>query len=190
MFWLVLGVALFSAVHLLPVYASDTRGRLVDRIGEKPFKGVFSLVSVGTFVLIGIGWDAALGSGLAYLPPAWGVHVNNLLMLAAVAIFPAGHAKAFPRRYIRHPQLTAVALWAVAHLLANGEWRSIVLFGGFGLWAVASMIGANMRDGAWERPPPSTKRANVIWAVASLVVFIVLIVVHPWLFGVSPVPMG
>ena len=89
-------------------------------------------------------------------------------------------------RVIRHPQLTGVMFWGVGHLLANGEGRSIVLFGGLTAWAFIEIILINRRDGAWSKPDPVPVKGDVILAAAGLVVYAVLAVSHLWLFGVSP----
>lgn len=185
---LALGVALWAAIHLFPAYAPARRAAYVERLGEGPWKGLFALALVASIVLMVWGWNAA-APGFAYAPPAWGVHVNNLLMLIAVYLLGAGHSKVALARRLRHPMLTAVAVWSVAHLLVRGDTASLALFGGLGLWAVAAMLLINRRDGAWERrPPPSTTRREIIHALVSLAVFVVLVAVHPWLFGVSPLP--
>jgi uncharacterized membrane protein len=85
--------------------------------------------------------------------------------------------------------LTAVIVWAVAHLLANGEVRAVVFFGGMLIWAVASIVLINRRDGAFVVPPPGPMKKDVIAIVAGATVFLVIALLHPWLFGVSPFPV-
>ena len=77
-------------------------------------------------------------------------------------------------------------VWGIAHLLANGESRSIILFGGLTLWAVAEIVLLNRRDGAWEKPAPAPRKKDVIAVVAGVVVYFVFAHLHGWLFGVSP----
>jgi hypothetical protein len=81
-----------------------------------------------------------------------------------------------------------VATWAGAHLLANGDSRSLVLFGGLGVWAVLEIILINRRDGAWEKPEPLPLSADVTPLIAAAVAFAVLLFVHPWISGVSGMP--
>ena len=71
-----------------------------------------------------------------YDPPPWAIHLNNLLMVVAVLLLGLGHSKSRARGWLRHPMLTAVVVWAVAHLLVNGDQASLVMFGWLGLWAV------------------------------------------------------
>jgi uncharacterized membrane protein len=74
------------------------------------------------------------------------VVIGFILMVAAN--FPATRIK----RYLRHPQLTGVFLWAVAHLVANGDSRSVLVFSSLAVWCVISVILINRRDGAWVKP--------------------------------------
>ena len=141
---LVLGVLLWSATHFVPAVAADFRKRVIDRIGENPYKGLFTLAMVFALYLIISGWRATLPEFL-YVPPAWGRHAASLLVLIAFILFSASHGQNNIRRIVRHPQLTSVVVWGIAHLLANGESRSIVLFGGLALWALVEIVLLNRR---------------------------------------------
>ena len=88
---------------------------------------------VGSIVLMVAGWRSA-AADIVYEPPAWGRHFAMLLMLVAFFLFAFSHGKSNAKRFIRHPQLTAVVVWAIAHLLANGDTRSLTLFGVLGIW--------------------------------------------------------
>ena len=180
-----LGVLLWSLVHLVPTLFAGARGKLVARIGENPYKGLFTLLIVLSIYLIISGWKAAVPESL-YVPPAWGRHLTALLMLAAFVLFFAPYPPNNIRRVLRHPQLTGVALWGVGHLLANGEARSVVLFGGLALWAVIEILLINRRDGARTPPPPAPRRNDLLLIVAGVAVYVVLAAAHRWLFGFSP----
>lgn len=182
---LVLGVLLWSVAHFIPAVAVDSRKRLIGRLGEKPYKGLFALVMVFSIYLIISGWKATLPEFL-YIPPAWGRHATALLVLIAFILFSASHGKNNIQRFIRHPQLTSVIVWGVGHLIANGESRSIVLFGGLALWAIIEIFLLNRRDGPWIRPQPVPFKKDVIAIGAGLVVYVVFAGAHAWLFGVSP----
>ena len=184
-----LGVVLWAAIHMFPAYAPATRADWAGRLGEERWRGVFSLAILATIGLMIWGWHASAGAGFVWSPPLWMWHVNNLLMVGAMITLGAGHMKSNLRRHLRHPMLTAALLWAVAHLLANGDLRSVALFGGLGLWAVAAQILANRRDGPWERPPASPRRKDVLAVVAGVAVYGVVALLHPWVFGVSPFPV-
>jgi uncharacterized membrane protein len=184
---LLLGLALWSAVHLFPIIAPDRRAELVARHGVGPYKGAFAVVLVATITLMVWGYRSAEVVHLFFPPPfLW--HLNNLLMLVAFLIVGAGHSRSNIRRFIRHPQLTAVKIWAVAHLLVNGDLASWVLFGGLILWAGASVGLLNKRDGVWLTPPASPRRTDIIHVAVSLALFVAVAFVHLHVFGVRPFP--
>lgn len=184
---LILGLALWSAGHLLPIYAPDARGAMAARLGEGPYKGLFALVALGAIALMVIGYRQAAVVDI-WFPPARLVDLNNLLMLIAVFLLGAGHAKSSAKHYVRNPMLTGVAVWAVAHLLVNGDLASVVLFGGMLVWAIAAILGSNARDGAWQRPPRGTTAGLVRHLIITAVVFGVIVFIHWQLLGVRPVP--
>jgi len=181
------GLVLWWATHLFPILMADRRGALVARLGEKPYKGLFALVSLGAMAMIVIGYRQA-DFVTVYTPPGWTIHLNNLLMLVAVFLFGARDAKSSARHYIRHPQLAAVKVWAVAHLLVNGDAASVLLFSGMLAWAVVAMLGSNARDGAWVRPPKGDRAAMIRHLVITLVVFAAIVGIHGPLLGVWPFP--
>ncbi|MFN3615020.1 MAG: NnrU family protein [Rubrimonas sp.] len=187
MLMLLMGLALWSAVHLFPVVARDRRTALIARHGLGPYKGAFSLALVAAIMLMVWGYRGAEVVHLFFPPPfLW--HLNNLLMLVAFLIFGAGVSGSNIRRFIRHPQLTAVKIWAAAHLLVNGDLASWVLFGGLILWAGASVGLLNKRDGAWVRPPASPVRTDVIHVAVSVLLFVAVAFAHLHVFGVRPFP--
>ena len=94
------------------------------------------------------------------------------------------------KRVLRHPQLTGLIVWAIGHLLANGDILSVVLFGGLGVWAVAEIVLINRREGAWVKPEPVPISAEIRPVLIGLVVFVALFAAHPYLFGVSPMGDG
>ena len=182
---LVLGVLLWSVTHFIPAIAVDFRKKLIDRLGENPYKGIFTVLMVVSIYLIISGWKATLPEFL-YVPPAWGKHAASLLVLIAFVLFSASHGQNNIKRFVRHPQLTSVVVWGIAHLLANGESRSIVLFGGLALWAAIDILLINHREGAWEKPGPAPRKKDVIAIVAGFAVYLVFASLHAWLFGFSP----
>ncbi|MEJ2383216.1 MAG: NnrU family protein [Xanthomonadales bacterium] len=185
MTWLIIGVALWSATHLMPSAAPGMRQALVGRLGEKPYKGLFALAIVAALALIILGWKSSL-PGFVYLPPTWGRHATALLVLIAFILFSASHGRNNIQRIVRHPQLTAVAIWGIGHLLANGEARSVILFGGLTVWAALAIVLINRREGARVKPEPVARRKDVIAVVAGIVVYAIVAGAHRWLFGVSP----
>jgi uncharacterized membrane protein len=182
----VLGLSVWTVVHVFLRVAPDAHAALGRAIGSGPARGVAAVLLLVATVLMVVGFRGAPVVAV-YDPPAWGIHLNNLLMICAVFLLGAGHSKGVARRWLRHPMLTAVAIWAVAHLLVNGDRASLVLFGWLGLWAIAEMLLINAREPVWVRPEPGTKAGTVRWVVISVVVFAVITAVHTWL-GYWPFP--
>ena len=183
---LIAGVVLWSTVHLFPSVASGLRSTMIDRLGSNSYRGLFALLILSALAMIIIGWKTATPHSV-YIPLIPPGLVASTMMLAAFILFVAAQSKTNIKRYIRHPQLTAVALWAIAHLLANGESRSIILFGGFGAWAVLSMALINRRDGAREKPAPVSAMGDVLVGVIGIIGFAAVTYFHRSLFGVPAV---
>ena len=184
-----LGLVIFFAAHSVSIVNEPWRDRMVAKIGEWPWKGLYSLVAIAGFVLIVWGYgQARVEPVLLYSPPVWLRHVALLLL---VPVFPLFLAAYFPGRIqaaTKHPMLVATKLWAVAHLLANGMLADVILFGPFLAWAVIDRISMKHRT---QRPipgvPPS-KTNDIIVVLAGLALYVAFILwLHTWLIGVSPI---
>jgi len=147
---LLLGISLFFVLHMITFWAPNVRAGAVSIVGEMPYKGLFALTTIGSFVLIVVGWKAAEVLPV-YSPPSWGMHITPIFVLAGFILFVASNAPCDIRRLLRHPQLMGVALWGIGHLLSNGENRSLLLFGGMVVFSLVAMIASNKRDGEWVK---------------------------------------
>ncbi|NBX55935.1 MAG: protein NrnU [Betaproteobacteria bacterium] len=190
MTWMILGLVLFVGSHALQALVPAWRQRQIQRMGDRPFKAVVSLVALAGFVGICWGYDLARSMPMVlWVPPTGMRHVAALLMLVAAwlmvaAFVPGNHIKA----RLRHPMVLSVKVWALAHLLANGNLEDVILFGSFLAWAVLSFRAARQRD-RLDDPRPSATSAQATWvAVAGgLAVYgVILFKAHAWLVGVSP----
>lgn len=180
MILLTLGVILWAAAHYFKRLAPDARAQM----GNKG-KAVIAVALVASLLMMIFGYRAAEFIPV-WTPPSWTVHLNNVLMLIAVFVYGMSATTGRLRGKMRHPQLTAVKIWAVAHLLVNGDVASIILFGGMLAWAVGSVILIN-RAGPWVRPAPGAAKKDILLVVITLVLFGVMTAIHAWL-GVSPFP--
>lgn len=188
MILLILGIALWWVPHLVKIWMPDRRAAAVARIGEGPWKAVVALATLLAVALMVVGYRQAQDDPtILWTAPLWFWHLNNLLMIVAVFIFIAGFFASPVRRAIRNPQLTAVKIWAVAHLLVNGDLASIILFGGLLAWAVVAVIGIKRRDGPRRERPEWTTGGLITHLTAGAVLFVVTAAVHVWL-GASPFP--
>jgi len=179
---LILGMILWVGAHYFKRMMPDQRAAL----GNKG-KGVIAVAIVASLVLIIIGYRGADFIDV-WSPPSFMTHINNLLMVLAFWVYgssAAKGAKAWPAYKTRHPQLMAVKIWAVAHLLVNGDLASIILFGGMLAWAVGSVILINKAEPNWAPPPAAGKKTYIRLTVITLLMLIVTIAIHT-LLGVSP----
>lgn len=192
MTYLVLGLVLFLGAHSLPMFASAEAG-LKIRLGEAAFKGIFSVVSAVGVVLIVIGYGSARleGPALLYDPPVWIAHLVMLLMLPVFILLLSTYLPGKIKAAAKHPMILAVKIWAFAHLLANGDAASVLLFGGFLAWAVADRISLKRRGkrGGVAVGEGST-RNDIAAIVGGLAVYALFVwQLHSWLIGV-PILQG
>ena len=183
---LITGIAVWCIAHLFPSVMPAKREALISRLGGNPYRGLFALVILASLVTIVFGWRSATPAAV-YAPPLQGSPIISALVFLAFILFVAARAKSNLKRFLRHPQLTAVIVWSAAHLLSNGDTRSIALFGSLGVWAVLEIILINRRDGAWEKPGAVAARSDVVVVAIAAVAFAVIFYFHAALFGVSPV---
>lgn len=185
---LLLGLLLFLGTHSLSMLAPDWRRRWIARHGEKPWKGLYSLLSLAGFILLAVGYGWARQSSVVlWTPPLWTRHLALLLMLPVFPLLLAAYLPGRIRSAVKHPMLAAVKLWALAHLLANGTLADVLLFGGFLAWAVADRISVKRHP----RPPvPAAppRPANDLMAILGGLALYALFLAgaHAWLIGVSP----
>ncbi|MET4129190.1 NnrU family protein [Roseovarius sp. MBR-6] len=180
MTYLILGLILWTAAHLFKRVAPDLRARM-----GKAGKGLAAVGILAGLVLMVVGYRQAEFVNV-WFPPAWTVHVNNLMMLGAVFLYGMSATKGRLRGAIRHPQLTAVKVWAVAHLLVNGDLASLILFGGLLGWAVLEVVMINRAED-WNRPKPGEAKRDILLVIITVVLFLVMTFIHNWL-GVWPFP--
>lgn len=182
---LLLGVLLWSIMHFLPAADISIRTNLIARLGEKPYKGLFSLLMALSIYLLITGWKSTTPE-LTYLAPTWGRHATALLTLIGFILFVAPYFANNFKRVLRHPQLTGLICWGVGHLLSNGETRSLILFGGFTAWAIIEILLLNRRDGNWIKPDPAPRKNDVFCIILGIGVYALMVLAHEWLFAVSP----
>lgn len=168
---LILGLALWIVPHWMKRLAPEMRAGWGDKA-----KGPLSLAMVLGIVLMVVGYRAAEGAFFWGRSPAM-VGINNLLMLGSVYLFAASGMKTAIARKIRHPMLWATVLWALSHVLVNGDTPSFVLFGGLGLWALISMVLIN-RAGPWVPLAAKPAKFEAMAIAGSLIFYGVLVGVH------------
>ncbi|MFT4717521.1 MAG: putative membrane protein [Paracoccaceae bacterium] len=184
MFYLLVGLAMWWGTHLLKRVLPGMRRDMDKTIGIGPSKGIISVLILASVVLMFIGYRSADLTPL-YTPfPGIG-HLNNLLMLPAIYLLGVGPSGGRLSTRIRHPMLWGMFIWAVAHLLVNGDVASVVMFGGLGLWTLVQMRLINQHEGPWEVPLPGDPLMDYKLALTTLFLFVVIAALH-WLFDHNP----
>tara|TARA_R110002095_G_scaffold127973_4_gene110902 strand:- start:15 stop:734 length:720 start_codon:yes stop_codon:yes gene_type:complete len=186
---LILGLVIFLGVHSVSIFADRWRNRMIDSLGEGPFKGLYSLIALLGLILIIWGYgQARLTPELLYSPPVWLRHVSLVLLLPVFPLLFAAYLPGHIRQTLKHPMLVAVKLWALAHLLANGMLADVLLFGGFLAWAVADRISLKRRQPRKTPALPGTPLNDAIAVVSGLIVYGLFVVwLHMALIGVPPI---
>lgn len=173
---LIAGLIVFLGLHCLPMNG-ELRDKLVGQLGAGLYRVVFSLLSAVGLILIiyGFGLAQVHGSALLYEPPVWTRHVAMLLMVPVFVLLIAAYVQGRIKKAVRHPMLVAVKLWALSHLLVNGDLASVLLFGSFLVWAIVDRISIKRRT----KSEPSmalqldegAKFAEVLVILAGLLVY-------------------
>lgn len=181
MIWIVLGVLLWSGAHFFKRIAPEARANMGNA-----GKGVVALGSIVGIVLMVIGYRSSDYIPLWDLGPA-AMSINNSMMVIAVVLFGVGSSKSRLRGKLRHPMLTGVIIWAIAHLLVNGDVSSLLLFGGMGLWALVSIVLINRAEPVPEPFTGGSAAGDIRLFLICIAVFVVIAAIHTWL-GYWPFP--
>ncbi|MGS0893881.1 NnrU family protein [Burkholderia stagnalis] len=187
---LILGLAIFLGVHSIRIVADDWRSATIARIGEKRWKGLYSIASIVGFVLIVAGYRIARANATwLWVSPVGVRHLTGVLtavafVLIAAAYVPGNRIKTL----VGHPMVAGVMAWAIAHLLANGTLHAAVLFGAFFVWSLVDFVVSRARDRRdGVRYPPGRLSRDVATVAAGAVVWAVFaLLLHGWLIGVRP----
>ena len=187
---MILGLVLFLGIHVLTTQRG-LRARLIAAWGEGGYKSGYSVVSLLGLVLIVWGFADYRATGWidVWHPPVAFKHLAIALMLPAVILVVASYIRGRIYLTLKHPMLAGVKLWAAAHLIANGDLGSIILFGAFLAWAVYDRISLKYRADAGAPPIPVGGIGNDLIAVAvGIIAYLALaFVFHPVVIGVPVV---
>jgi uncharacterized membrane protein len=191
---LILGLIVFIGAHAFTM-ARAARARAIARLGEGPYKGLYSLVSLLGLILIVWGYGSYRAGGYVQVwdPPVWTRHLALPLVWLAFVAMVAAYIPGRIRRALKHPMLAGLKIWALAHLLANGDLGSIILFGALLAWAVVARIAAKRRDEVGDHGGPAAApagwRNDVLAIVIGTVVYLAFLIwLHPLLIGVPALP--
>ncbi len=190
---LILGIVLFLGLHLIRVVASGLRTSLIASLGEGGWKITYSIASIVALIVLIYGFGQARDMTPIWSPPFWMSHITILLMLFAMicliaSLLPAGYIAV----KTKHPMVLSVKIWALAHLLSNGDGAAILLFAAFLAWGVILRISLKRRERAGEitlRPFVSAKYDLYAIVIGAVVWALIIWKLHAWIIGVSPLVM-
>jgi len=190
---LILGLVIFLGLHSTRIVSERGRERAIARIGEGPWKGIYSALSAIGLALIVWGFARARHDApQLWTPPSGAGRITMLLMPVALILLASYF---FKRSHIavivHHPMLWAVLLWSAGHLFANGSAADLVLFGAFFVWSAADLATSYARDRRNGVIYPAPELGATAGALVVGLAAAALLVggLHLWLFGVSPLAM-
>lgn len=179
---LIVGILLFVGVHFIPSLAPDFKAGWLEKMGEGGYKGTFSLLLLASFALMIVGWKSIDPSEI-FQPNPYLRQPATALGMIAIGLLVVGSRNSRIRQAVRHPQLTGVFIWALAHLLMNGDSRSVVLFTAMLFWSLGEMVAISKREGEWEKaeiPPIASEILTLVIIVATV---ILAVYAHPYMTG-------
>jgi len=189
---LILGILVLIGIHFVPAFP-DLRDSLMARLGRNGYRALFSVVSLLGIALVVWGFAKAPVVQI-WAPPVWTRHLALLLMLPVFPLLLAAYLPGKIKAKVRHPMLAAIKFWALAHLIANGDLASIILFGSFLAYAVVDRILVKRRGGAelvLAVSEAEARRNDLISLGAGLALYVAFLFwLHPLLIGVSPLASG
>ena len=190
MILLILGLALFLGMHSAQIFASSPRAAAIERFGKLGWMAAYSLISALGLFLIVIGYgNARENPAIVYETYGSAIPISHILMAIAMVLIVATY---LPMSSIKksvggHPMLAAVILWAIAHLVVNGTYAGVVLFGSFLVWAIIDRIAVMFRTA----PATRANEPDVIYDITAIIIGLgiytaAILGAHEWLVGASP----
>jgi uncharacterized membrane protein len=188
----IIGIILFLGSHSVRIFADPWRTTMIERLGEKKWKGLYTLISLFGFIVLIIGYgQARQNTIMIWQPPVFLTHLAVLLNLFTfILLASSARNNNAIRLKLKHPMILGVKVWAIAHLLANGSLIDLILFGSFLIWAVIDFRSARNRPNLSENTQVVSLKATlsaIFLGVAFWLAFIFGL--HQWLIGVSPLAM-
>ena len=184
---LLLGCLLFGGSHLFSIFLAGPRDALKSRMGEKAWKGVYSVISLAGLVLMVIGYSQSragpAAADIVYEPWDSMRHLTMLCTLLAFILIGASHGKGYLKKWLHNPMSIGILLWSGSHLLVNGQRAEVWLFGIFFVISLADIVMSEIRG---KRPQYEPRlRSDIIAAVVGVVLyFVFLLGFHPYVLNV------
>ena len=178
---LITGLVTFFIVHSFSMFRTARQG-VIDRIGALPYRGLYSVLSLGSFVLLVMGWGDAPRVDI-WSPPPLMRPLTMALMFVAMVLLASMYLPGYIKAKTKNPMLLALKTWAFAHLLANGDLASMLLFGSFLVWAVIDLIAVKRsgRSSVVDNPRPVFDIVGV--GVGGALWLLIVLWAHPYISG-------
>jgi uncharacterized membrane protein len=184
---LYIGALLFGGTHLFSILFPGLRDSFRSRLGVKPWKGLYALVSLAGLVLMIAGYmGSRAGPATAdILYEGWYEmrHLTMLLVLLAFILVGASHGKGYLKSWLHNPMSIGIVLWAGSHLLVNGQRADVWLFAPFLVIGLADILMSEIRG---KRPGHTPRlRSDVIAVAVGVVLYLVFAFgFHPYVLNV------
>jgi hypothetical protein len=188
----IIGIIIFLGSHSVRIFAEPWRNRMINQLGEKKWKGLYTTISLFGFILLVIGYGQARQNTITiWQPPIFLTHLAVLLNLFTfILLASSAQNNNAIRLKLKHPMILGVKVWALAHLLANGALIDLILFGSFLIWAVLDFRSARNRPNLAKETPVISLKATLIAIVIGVIAWLAFLFgLHQWLIGVSPLAM-
>ena len=188
----IIGIIIFLGSHSARIFAEPWRTKMIDQLGEKKWKGLYTLISLFGFILLVIGYGQVRHNTIIiWQPPILLTHLAVLLNLFTFILLASSAQNNNDILIkLKHPMILGVKVWALAHLLANGALTDLILFGAFLIWAVLDFRAARQRPSPIQENVVISPRATGVTIFSGIVAWVVFLLWgHKWLIGVSPLVM-
>jgi len=184
---LIAGILLFFGTHSISIISQQWRDQMCNRLGVLSWQGIYSLLAIAGFMLIVNGYaDTRINPTTIYTTPYWFRHIAMLLLLPVFPLIIATYLPGKIQTRTKHPMLVATKIWAVSHLLVNGNLGDIILFSSFLVWAVAERISLKRRTGVAVAMVPETRNNDIIAISGGLIIYIAIILwLHQTITGTA-----
>jgi uncharacterized membrane protein len=179
MSYLILGIVIFFAIHIVP--STQLKAMMVSKIGERPFKAGFSVITVIGLALIIFGLTQASFQAL-WTPPVWARSMLISVMPIVVVLWVVAEIPNNIRRFIRHPMLIAMVIWGLGHLVANGDLATTIVFASFASFSLANIFVVNARK-PFQQPEPVSWLWDLGAVGTGLILYGAIFYFHGWFTG-------
>jgi len=181
-----LGLFIWVTVHLFPSVLPNKRQFLIKRLGNNAYQGIFALLILIGLILIIYGWRTSAATHLFTPIELLRLPSEILIIIGFILLVAANFSDTRFKRIIRHPQLSGVFIWAIAHFMMNGDSRSVLLFLVIAAWGVLSVLTINHREGTWIKPDTTAgwgKETGIV--LAGIVISTIMIYFHKYVSGIQ-----